>query len=294
MLFLFITTLSYIKLRTHNQTSIMIQITEITSSLAAFRNYITSLNLFLKTSPPVCTTIQYARTLCDGLPSEEEVYKQFNCYGARDKGNLGKILEFSLFGQKPNCDACPDLEKLGIDLKVTKLKTMKNKNMNAKERLTITNVGNPEKENFGKEIIDHENLADTKYYSKVRRGLAIIVENGSGTKYKTIDDVMNMRVLYFMSYDIENLPQDFTHQLHEDYTNIRQRIIEGNISQRGQKSLHIHPHGSKGSKTRALGFTNKFLTRMLGHYISVEKNIPIEDVLVQKGSSISIKPAAFN
>ena len=274
--------------------SAMVHKSEITSSFHAFRSYITSLNLFLKTSPTVSGVIQCARTLCDGLPSEEEVYKQFDSYGARDKGNLGKIIEFALFGQKPNCDACPDLEKLGIDLKVTKLKTMKNKNMNAKERLTITNVGNTEKENFGKDIIDNKSLADTKYYCKVRRGLAIIVENGSATKYKTIDDVMNMRVLYFMNYDIENLPDHFRQQIHEDYTKIRQRIIEGNISQRGQKNLHIHPHGSKGSKTRALGFTNKFLTHMIAHYISLEKNIPIEDVLVQKGKSISIKPSAFN
>ena len=272
----------------------MVDISEITLSFSGFLTYVSSLNLFLKNSPTVCGVIHYARTLCDGLPSDDELHKMFACYGARDKGNLGKILEFALFGQKPNCDACPDFEKLGIDLKVTKLKTMKNKNMNAKERLTITNVGNPEKEDFGKDIIDNENLSDTQYYAKVRRGLTIIVENGFDTKYKTIDDVMKMRVLYFMNYDIENLPQDFTHQLHEDYTNIRQCIIQGNISQRGQKNLHIHHHGSKGSKTRALGFTNKFLTHMLAHYLSVEKNIPIEDVLVQKGRSISIKPSAFN
>ena len=62
----------------------------------SFCNYIYALNCILKNTTKVSEIIQSARTLCDGLPSEEEVSKQFESYGARDKGNLGKILEFAL------------------------------------------------------------------------------------------------------------------------------------------------------------------------------------------------------
>ena len=39
---------------------------------------------------------------------------------------------------------------------------------------------------------------------------------------------------------------------------------------------------------RALGFTNKFLTILVAEQLK-NRNIPLENILVQKGNSISIK-----
>ena len=86
---------------------------------------------------------------------------------------------------------------------------------------------------------------------------------------------------------------DFKHehliQIDADYSNIRERIENQTVSQKGQKYLHIHPHGSKGSHTRALGFTNKFLTILVAHQLAKDTNIPLEDILIQNGNSMSIK-----
>tara|TARA_Y100000389_G_C17443736_1_gene510272 strand:+ start:59 stop:964 length:906 start_codon:yes stop_codon:yes gene_type:complete len=272
-------------------------IKQITTSETAFRAYTAALNLFLQTSPPptVRSTIYHARTLCKDLPSDDNIYTHFQGYGTRDKGNLGKCLEYALFGQKPNCNSNPDFLELGKDLKVTKFKTLRNNNFNAKERLTITNIkGNPKNNNFGKNIMDKDNLCDTNYYGKIRKGLLIIVDNGTATRYKTFDEVMNMCVLYLMNYDIEQLPLHFQEQIKIDYQNIRTCIRTKTLTQRGQIYLHMPKHASGGGQTRAFAFTNKFVTLMLAYYRAQDMHLPIDDILVTRGRSVSIKSSAFN
>jgi hypothetical protein len=63
----------------------------------------------------------------------------------------------------------------------------------------------------------------------------------------------------------------------EDYIKIKTCVLEKNVSQSGQKYLHIHPHGCKHGVTRAFGFTNKFLTKLVSIYL----NVP----LITKGRS---------
>ena len=65
-------------------------------------------------------------------------------------------------------------------------------------------------------------------------------------------------------FNYENLPPKFKNQIVEDFKDIQDKIINKNVSQKGQSYLHIHPHGSKNSKTRALGFKNKFVTELFG------------------------------
>ena len=73
--------------------------------------------------------------------------------------------------------------------------------------------------------------------------------------------------------------------MNADFANIQHRINTHTVSQRGQKYLHIHPHGSKGSKTRAFGFTNKFVTKLV--------SIQTEKPLTTKGNSFYIDKKHF-
>ena len=57
-----------------------------------------------------------------------------------------------------------------------------------------------------------------------------------------------------INYDYFKLPLEMMKKIKDDYHLIRKLIIERQITQKGQKYLHVHPHGNKGSKTRALGF----------------------------------------
>ena len=50
---------------------------------------------------------------------------------------------------------------------------------------------------------------------------------------------------------------------------IKNCILEKNVTQAGQNYLHIHKHGCKDGLTRAFGFTNKFLTKLVSIYLDV-------------------------
>ena len=51
--------------------------------------------------------------------------------------------------------------------------------------------------------------------------------------------------------------------IQQDYQDIRHRIVTRQVSQKGQKMLHIHKHGNKKSTTRALGLTPAFINQLL-------------------------------
>ena len=87
------------------------------------------------------------------------------------------------------------------------------------------------------------------------------------------------------AYNLDNMSAEITNQFNADFADIQNRIITRTVSQRGQKYLHIHPHGSKGSKTRAFGFTNKFVTKL----VSIETEKP----LTTKGNSFYIDKKHF-
>ena len=90
--------------------------------------------------------------------------------------------------------------------------------------------------------------------------------------------------------DIEKLPQSIKEDIDEDYAKIRQGIIEKRVSQKGQKYLHIHPHGAgHGSGNRALGFKSKFITELVARKQAEIHNKDIDEIWVKKGRSIFIK-----
>jgi len=77
--------------------------------------------------------------------------------------------------------------------------------------------------------------------------------------------------------------------INEDYKFIRECILKKNVSQKGQKYLHIHPHGAgHGSGNRAFGYTSKFITQVVGYYLSKIYNENIDNILNITGRSITI------
>lgn len=58
-------------------------------------------------------------------------------HGYKGKGNYGQILEKFYFGYEPNSDAEPDFKEASLELKSSPLKTLKNGEYRAKERLVL-------------------------------------------------------------------------------------------------------------------------------------------------------------
>jgi hypothetical protein len=264
-------------------------ILDVLSNITVLRKYLEYLNKNIK-NKSLREILQCARSICSGLPSEEELIKNLlSNKNKTDKGLTGKIIEYGLFGQKPNSDSSPDIIKLGYDIKTCAFKTLKNGGKNAKERQTLTNCGNTTNYETFNNISINEYFSECDYYKKCR-SFILIVRNDDKIKFKTLDESLDQTMLCIMCFNIENLSTEICEIINNDYTMIRQTIYEKKVSQKGQKFLHIHPHGAgHGSGNRALGYTANFITLIVALNIAEIHKINIEDILIKKGTSISIK-----
>lgn len=184
---------------------------------------------------------------------ELETFSKENSFSLKlkDKGSLGKIVEFELFGNLPNNKSETDLSY--ADIKTTHFKENKYGEFIPKERLTITNIGNP-LHSFHEWENNTNDMTHYSYYKKLKNNIIFIF------KYeKDKVDLYEKELLKISKCNLENLSIENKDILKKDFNLIRNLIIRREPTQRGQEYLHIHKHGGKGSKTRALGFTPKFL-----------------------------------
>jgi len=204
----------------------------------------------------------------------QENKDKFKITSVKDKGLIGKIVEFELFGNLPNSNSCPDTPY--GDIKTTHFKSNKSATslaLNAKERLTLTNFGDPNKEQNIALISDKHSIQETKFYEKIRNGIILVLQHDDDA-YDTIESVYNKKIVAIVHYNLDDIFEkhiDVRDIFQEDFDKIKKCIVEKNVTQSGQKYLHIHKHGCKNGLTRAFGFTNKFLTKL----VSINLNIPI-------------------
>jgi len=260
-----------------------------TFSLEQIHNDENALQQYVRRLNQMCparldSVTEQARNFC---PELAEVYDEkadrfiANNSKDTDKGSNGKYVEFSLFGILPNSDANPDLLS-GYDIKATHFKKISTM-YNAKERLTITNCGTKSDYASFKNINDNEFVTDCKYYSKMQKGVVFVFLYESQTEQVApIERLKNKTLLTVFLYDLAKLPADEMSIINSDYALIRKCIQDKEVTQRNQCYLHIHRHGTKKNpNTCALGFTNRFLTKLA--------SIFAEKKLIMKGRSCCIK-----
>lgn len=241
-------------------------------------SYINKLNEIIKQLIQSCdhaslkNLIKIVHEICPELKNFcDENKEKFKVTTVKDKGLIGKIIEFYLFGNLPNSNSCPDTPY--GDIKATHFKPCKHnkKAFNAKERLTLTNFGDPSKEHCIALIADKNSINETKFYEKIRTGIILVLQHDDA-KYDTIESVYNKKMLAIVQYNLDDIFEkhdDVKTIFQEDFNKIKKGIIEKSVTQKGQKYLHIHKHGCKGGLTRAFGFTNNFLTKLVSIYLDI-------------------------
>jgi hypothetical protein len=228
-----------------------------------------------------------SRKIIPELPTNNEISNIFRNYRIKgDKGIIGKVLEYSIFGLKPNNESKPDLFK--CELKMTHVSIKKNGNFNAKERLTIANCGSLNNYSTFQDIVN-EDLQNSKCYSKLKNILLFVCIHDKQNKIENLNDIFTKKIFTFFRYDINQIPNDWKDIIFDDYTYIQQLIRLKSVTQKGQQFLHIHKHGCRKSKTCALGFKNRFVTLLIAYNISTIYNISISEILHNKKTYLQIK-----
>ena len=263
----------------------MFTLTQILNNKTILCEYIKALNT--NKGKPLRDWLIYARSIVE-LPNEETLLSLVREKSVRDKGFVGKLIEYGFFGQKPNCDSSPDLGELNCDIKSCAFKLVKKLGKNAKERQTITNVGNTKNYDSFQHILDNEIFENCSYYAKSRQFL-LFVRDDDKKKLKTVEELMNQPMLLIVLVQLDTLPVEMKTMIDADYANIRQCVLEKRVSQKGQKYLHIHTHGAgHGSGNRAFGFTSAFITRVVALQLAELHQKKIEEILIE-GKSVAIK-----
>jgi len=243
------------------------------------KNYIQILNNYIKNfivNDGSCSLKKLIEIIHSIIPELKDFcelnQENFKITSIKDKGLIGKIVEFLLFGNLPNSDSSPDM--IYGDIKTTHFKRIgknESKTFNAKERLTLTNFGDPDKQTNIDTIADKDSFQETRYYAKVKSGIILIFEHESRS-FDTIESYYEKKIMGIVFYNLDDIFENnnnIQEVFQTDFIKIKTCIIEKNVSQAGQQYLHIHPHGCKNGKTRAFGFTNKFLTKMVSIYLDL-------------------------
>ena len=190
--------------------------------------------------------------------------KKHFLYGKKsDKGLLGKIVETGFYGYELNSRCEADFAELGIELKVSGFKKLKDGSWSAKERISLSSI-------YYKGII-HEEFEFSKFISKNRKLLIIWYEYIKGVP-KT-DFVIYDFQLYDMSYDEEIIRNDFytikqkvesglAHKLSEGDTVILGAATKGKQGQKAEQ-----PKSAILAPTRAFSLKNSFFRGVLRDHV---------------------------
>ena len=227
-------------------------LSDIISKTAVLENYICDLNS--KCPAPLHEVANHANIICEDLKK----LNNSKTFKASDKGAMGKYVEASIFGISHNTRSMPDLSN-GYDIKTMHLfnSSKKNNLYVVKDRLTITNCGTKNNYSSFHRISTSPLMIECAHYNKIQKGVLFVFQYESTLP-------QDKRLLTVFSYDIEKMPHQDIKTMESDYSTIRHCILNGSISQRKQKYLHIHRHGTKKyPNTCALGFTGKFLIKLI-------------------------------
>lgn len=198
----------------------------------------------------------------------EDIDKNNRLKNKRLKGGLGQIIEESLFGLEINSRKEADFKELGIELKVTPIKELKNGLISAKERLVL-NIINYETE--------YKNTFYTSSFWKKNKELLMMFylwrkEWGRGDYpiVKAILHSFNEKDLQIIKQDWEKIvtkiKEGKAHELSEGDTNYLGAVTKGASS----KSVRKQPFSNKLAKQRAFSLKQSYMTALVREKINDE------------------------
>jgi DNA mismatch repair protein MutH len=179
--------------------------------------------------------IQYAKKLTNNT-LRDICHQEIEEHNYSGKGNFGQVLEKFYFKYNPNSDAEADFPEVGLELKSSPLKQLKNKDFRAKERLVLNII------NY-LEIVNQE-FEDSSFWKKNANLLLVFyLHNGDS---EIIDYIIRLVDEWdFPTTDLEIIKQD--------WAKIKQKVVDGKaheLSEGDTLYLGACTKGGKGGNPR--------------------------------------------
>lgn len=185
------------------------------------------------------------------------------------KGQLGHVIEESLFEYPINSDAKPDFEELGIELKVTPVRINKNQTISAKERLVLNII------DYMKEPL--LTFDTSSFWAKNQKILMMFYQwmpDIERKDYKVIKSILYT----YPEKDLEIIKDDWekiilkikqgrAHELSEGDTLYLGACTKGADS----RSLRNQPFSAIRAKQRAFSLKQSYMTAIERKFISGEE-----------------------
>ncbi|MCG8893964.1 DNA mismatch repair protein [Tenacibaculum finnmarkense] len=246
-------------------------------------------------SSSVKSIVSYAQKL-KNYTLREKCGQEIENHGYNGKGNFGQLLEKFYFGYEPNSKAEPDFIEVGMELKSSPLKTLKNGEIRSKERLVLNII------NYLK--VHEEEFEDSSFWKKNAHLLLIFYLHD---KEKDLLDYLIKLV------DDWQYPDEDLLMIKRDWEIINQKIRDGKAHELSEgdtfylgactkgstalKSLRNQPFNELKAKQRAYslkqGYVNHIIAsiskketevygKILTPKIKFKKSLSIEEIVISK------------
>jgi len=196
--------------------------------------------------------------------------KEIEKHNYLGKGNFGQLLEKFYFGYEPNSDSEPDFKEAGIELKSSPLKTLKNKQLRAKERVVLNII------NYLK--VHEETFEESSFWKKNKHLLFVFYLH---SKYIDLLDYP-IKLVDDWSYpegDLKVIRQDWefinrkikdgrAHELSEGDTFYLGACTKGSTA---LKSLRDQPFNNEKAKQRAYSLKQGYVNHIIAKISQGEK-----------------------
>ena len=236
--------------------------------------------------------LEYAKKLIDHSLKNicEDSIEKHHYMG---KGNFGQLLEKYYFLYNPNSDAQADFHEVGLELKTSPLKQLKNNKYRSKERLVLNII------NY-MEIVNQE-FEQSSFWKKNSKLLLVFY------LYEVDKNILDYIIKIVDKWDFPALDLEIIKQ---DYKIIQNKILNGKAHElsegdtlylgactKGSKggNLREQPYSKESAKQRAYslkqGYVNHIIaslsndTEQYGKLISslkTVKNQTLEDIVIKK------------
>lgn len=215
--------------------------------------------------------IGYAKEL-KGQTLRTACGKEIETANFKGKGNFGQLLEKFYFGYDPNSDANADFKEVGLELKASPLKILKNGEFRSKERLVLNIINYLEvhNEEFGNSTFWKKNahlLLVFYLHDKEKHLLDYLIKLVDDWKYPAED-------LEIIKQDWEKINQKIkdgkAHELSEGDTFYLGACTKGSTA---AKSLRNQPFNKEKAKQRAYSLKQGYVNHMIANMAREEQAV---------------------